>query len=444
MIPAGFLVLIIIGALLLMLPAATVSGEETGLLTALFTSTTSVCVTGSTVVDTSTHWSLFGEIVILCLIQLGGLGIISAVVFLAVVARHRFTLSSILLLQDALTLDTSQGIIRFSIWIFTGTLIIETAGALAYLPAFVPEFGLLRGIWYSFFNSVSAFCNAGMCLVSPDNLESYSDSPYVLTITMVLIVIGGLGFVLWLDLISFVRRHRQKRTNLRYSLRLIGEHTKLVLALTGILIFGGAALIFLIEGSNPATLGGMPLGQKIMNCLFQSVTFRTAGFSTISQEHLLPATCLIGDILMFIGGSPVGTAGGVKTVTMFLVLLNLYAFLHEQDEVILRNRRIPADLIRKATAIVTAQLSIALILCIALLCTTSTVTINEAMYEVASAVSTVGLSQGLTPELSPSGQIIIMLAMFLGRIGPIFMLLLFTTQKNDRNGITLADGRYIV
>lgn len=443
LIPLGFLGLILVGTLFLMLPAATAPGEDTSILTALFTSVTSVCVTGSVVVDTYLHWSLFGKIIILILIQLGGLGIISTVLLFFLLAGRRITLGGVLLLQDAFNLNSTTGIRRFLKRVYLGTLIVEFVGGLGYLPVFMPQFGVIRGIWYSFFTAVSAFCNAGIDIMGPDSLISYQGMPLVLIVTMILIVMGGLGYVVWFDFSScWVRIHRRKY-NKRYSLRLIKEHTRTVLILTAVLVAGGAFLVFLFEHGNPETLGNMPLGQKILNSIFQSVTFRTAGFSTVAQDQLTETTCLVGDFLMFIGGSPVGTAGGVKTVTIFVLFLNVLAFIRNRNEVVLFGRSIPKDLIRKATAIVTVNFLIAFILGVCLMGVAHT-TLTDTMYEILSAVSTVGLSRGLTPLLPPAGKIIVIIAMYLGRIGPIAMLLFFQQKRGKTDSVQHAEGNFIV
>ncbi len=443
LLPTGFMILILVGAILLMLPCSTVPGEETTFLTALFTSTTSVCVTGSVVVDTCTHWTLFGKFVILGLIQLGGLGIIVAVVFLVFIARHRFTLGQILMLKDMYTLDSSRGVLHFFKRIFLGTLIAEALGAIGFMPVFCEQFGMLRGIWYSFFTAVSAFCNAGITIIDPTSLEEYSETPSVMIVTMILIVAGGLGYLVWADLIAFALRLRDKSVRLRYSLHLIKKSTKIVLALTAGLIAGGAALIFAFEYGNPGTIGNMSHGGKIINCIFESVTFRTAGFSTVPQQNLTEETCLIGDILMFIGGSPLGTAGGVKTVTMFVLLMNVWSFLQDKEDVVLLKRTVPSDVVRKATAIISVQMSAVVVLTLALMLVTNA-ELSESLFEIMSAVCTVGLSRGLTPLLPAAGQWVVIIGMFIGRIGPISMLLFFQTGKKKKDGVRYADGRYIV
>ena len=442
-IPLGFLALIIIGTLLLMIPAATAPGEKTTFLTALFTSTTSVCVTGSVVVDTYLHWSLFGKVIILALIQLGGLGLISVLAILALIARKQFSLSQVLLLKDTFNLTSTRGVLKFLKRVFIGTLIVEAIGGIGYMPVLIPQFGVLRGIWYSFFTAVSAFCNAGIDIIGPDSLIRYNNNPLIMIVTMVMIVMGGIGYVVWFELAGFWKSFVGKKKRSKSSYRRVREHTRLVLFLTAALIAIGAVLIFLLEYRNPDTIGTMPVGQKIINSIFQSVTFRTAGFTTVPQGALTEATCVVGDLLMFIGGSPVGTAGGVKTVTIFVLILSVMAFVRNKSEVTFLKRSIPLELLRKATAIVTVHFFFAFVFCLALMMATGA-SLNDSMYEIMSAVSTVGLSRGLTPLLNPAGRVIVILAMYFGRIGPISMFLFFTTKKGRSDGVRLAQGNYIV
>ena len=442
-IPIAFLCLILSGALLLMLPAATAPGEKTTFLTALFTSTTSVCVTGSVVVDTYSHWSLFGKIIILHLIQIGGLGIVAVIGLAVFIKRQKFSLSESLLMKDSYNLDSTRGISSFLGAVFSVTLLVEALGAIGYMPVFIHRYGLVRGIWYSVFTSVSAFCNAGIDILGPDSLTGFRGRPLILIDTMVLIVLGGIGYVVLFDVIVTWKMRLFSENKLRRRYKSLNEHTRLVLMLTALYIIGGAVMVFFIEYNNPGTIGDMPLYQKILNSLFQSVTYRTAGFSTFPQENMTETSAIIGMFLMFTGGSPVGTAGGVKTVTMFVLLMNVLAFIHSRDEVIILNRRITPNLIRKATAIITVHFFIASILCICLMLVTNLPFI-DAMFEIMSAVSTVGLSRGVTADLNHAGQWIVILAMYLGRIGPISMLLFFHTDNSGNKGIRHAVGRFII
>lgn len=442
-IPLVFFALIMAGTLLLMLPFATVSGKETSFLNALFTAATCVCVTGSVVVTTAVHWTLFGKIVILFLIQMGGIGIISVCALITLAARRKFSLSNILLLRDVYNLDSVSGIGRFLMRVIRGTLIVELVGMIGYLPVFIPQFGVVRGTWYSFFTSVSAFCNAGVDIIGPDSLIPYAFHPLVLITTILMIIMGGLGYVVWFDLIANLRNAWKQDNRKKHLFHFLNEHTHLVLRMTLILIVAGAVLVFAIEYDNPKTIGNMPLGAKILNSIFQSVTFRTAGFATIPQEHLKEATTLVGDVWMFIGGSPVGTAGGIKTVTIFILIANVWTFLRGRKETIVLRRSISEGLIRKATAIVSVHFVMVLFFCTGLMLF-SGVGFTDAMYETISAISTVGLSRALTPLLNDIGKCIIILAMFMGRIGPISMLLLFNPHGTKKNQLHCARGRFIV
>ncbi|MEE3467562.1 MAG: potassium transporter TrkG [Eubacterium sp.] len=438
-IPLGFLGLIIIGALLLWLPISTTSGEMPEFSTALFTSTTSVCVTGSVVVDTYSYWSGFGQAVILLLIQLGGLGIVSIVSLAIVNTKKRKSYAEILLLKDSFNLESMRGVAPFINRVFVGTLTVEALGAIGYMFAFIPRFGVLRGIYYSFFTSVSAFCNAGIDVMGPDSLVSFYNNELVLVVTMFLIIAGGIGYVVWFDL-GFTHKRIWKRNK---SIHGSNEHTRLVIRITLVLIALGAILTLILEWDNPETIGGMNVWDKITNSTFQSVTYRTAGFTTFSQAGMRESSTLVGDILMFIGGSPVGTAGGVKTVTIFVVVVNVMAFVRGRYEVVIFGRRIPDNLIRQAMAIVAVHLVMTIILTIALMIAEGT-NLSDSLYEIMSGICTVGVSRGLTPNLHLAGRIILILAMYLGRIGPISMALFFNAGSNYKNSIHYAKGRFLV
>ena len=442
-IPLSFLLTIAVGTLLLLLPAATADGAETDLLTALFTSTTSVCVTGLVVVDTYSHWSLFGQVIILILVQLGGLGIVTAISMVMLFLRRRFSLRNRTLLLDALNLDSRLGLTSFLTRIFRWTLAVEGIGAALYCIEFIPRFGVARGIWASVFTSVSAFCNAGLDILGPDSLRAYASSPLVLSVTMVLIVLGGLGYIVWFDVGHCVQEAVRSRFTPRQAIRRLGEHTRLVLRLTLGLIVFGALLIYLAECRDPDTLGSMGTGDKIMNSLFQSVTFRTAGFYTVPQEELCGLSCLVGYFLMFIGGSPIGTAGGVKTVTVFLVFANAFTYTHARRETTLFHRKISDGLMQKAAAIVTISF-LALFVSAALLLALEPVSLADGLFEAVSAIATVGLSRGLTPSLHTAGRIIIIASMYLGRIGPISMALFLARQRPGDNSVSYGEGKFYV
>ncbi|MBR3475330.1 MAG: potassium transporter TrkH [Oscillospiraceae bacterium] len=442
-IPLSFLLAIAVGTLLLLLPAASAEGAETDFLTALFTSTTSVCVTGLVVVDTYAHWSLFGKVVILILIQLGGLGIVTAISMVMLFLRRRFSLRSRTLLLDALNLDSRLGLLSFLARIFKWTLIVEGLGAALYCFAFIPRFGPVKGIWVSVFTSISAFCNAGIDIIGPDSLHGYAGSPLVLIVTMGLIVLGGLGYIVWFDLGRCAKDAIHFRFSPRQALRRLGEHSRLVLRLTLWLILLGAVLIFLAEYRNPDTLGNMSPGGKVLNSLFQSVTFRTAGFYAVPQEKLGTFSCLVGYLWMFIGGSPIGTAGGVKTVTMFLVLANTISYTNARKATTLFRRRISDELMQKAAAIVMISF-LTMFVSALLLLAFEPVSMTDGLFEAVSAVATVGLSRGLTPSLHTAGRLVIIATMYLGRIGPISMALFLARPKPGKNSVTYGEGKFYV
>lgn len=441
--PLSFLAMIAVGALLLWLPFSTAPGERTGPLTALFTATTSVCVTGLVVVETAAHWSLFGKIVILVLIQLGGIGIISVSSAAIFALRRRMSLNDRVLLMQSFNLSRLSGINDFLRKVMRGVFSIEFVGAVLYSIAFIPRYGAIRGVWYAVFTSISAFCNAGIDILGSDSLMSFSSDPLVLITTILLIVTGGLGYAVWFDIAEKLKLAFGNKRGLGFAIHRLNEHSKLVLALSLILIFGGAALELVFEFTNPSTLGGMSFGDKLLNAIFQSVTYRTAGFAAISQKALTEPSVLLGCVLMFIGGSPVGTAGGVKTVTLYIVLKNTVSYIRNRHDTVIFNRKVPARLIREATAIALVSLMVALVFTSLLMLTNGT-TLNDSAFEVISAVCTVGLTRDLTPSLNVFGRLLIIVSMYLGRIGPISLALFFRTRSEAKNVVRDADGKFIV
>ena len=442
-IPVSFLVAIIFGTFLLWLPVSSATGESQGLITSLFTATTSICVTGLVVVNTYAAWSLFGKIVILILIQLGGLGIISFSSMMMILLRKRFSLEDRQLLVDAMNFDTGNGMLRFLMRIFRWTFIVEGIGACFYCIEFIPRYGIGKGIWISVFTAISAFCNAGMDIIGPDSLISFNDDAGVLIITMAMIVLGGLGYVVWFDVSEKVIEGIRKHFSLRDIIHRFSVHTKLVLLLTAFLIITGAVIIFPSEYYNTETMATMSLGDKILNSIFQSVTYRTAGFASVPQEGLTPVSVLIGYVLMFIGGSPIGTAGGVKTVTMFVVILNIISFVKQRKESVVFKRKVPADLVRKAVAIVSVSM-FAVIFMTGLILATNDTNLEDALFEIFSAIATVGLSRGLTPNLTMLGKMIVIASMFLGRIGPISLAIFFASDDGIKKELNYAHGKFYV
>ncbi|WP_051437623.1 potassium transporter TrkG [Eubacterium xylanophilum] len=443
LIPLGFLGIILLGALLLMLPISSASGQWTSFLTALFTATTSVCVTGGVVVPTYLYWSLFGKIVILLLIQLGGLGIVAVSMIIIFCTKKRISVKNRLVLRDAYDLESLKNVTSFFHEVILGTWIVELLGTAFYAIRFIPKYGIVRGAWYSLFTSISAFCNAGIDILGPDSLIGFNQDYLVMCTTMGLIILGGLGYVVWYDIRLTLTKSYRRFLGYERTKRRFGEHTRLVLILTIGLILGGALCFFILEYSNPETIGGMSTNDKIMNSIFQSVTCRTAGFTTISQKGLSESSALFGDVLMFIGGSPVGTAGGVKTVTVFVLCLNFVSFIRNRNEAVVFGKKISQEQIRKAAAIFALNLFLVVSISI-LVSAIDGINVVDAVYETVSSISTVGLSRDVTASLSSLTQIIIIIAMFLGRVGPISMALLFASPGTGKNQVKFASGRFYI
>lgn len=423
----GFFVAIVIGTALLMLPISSANGRITPWIDSLFTATTSICVTGLVVVPTYLHWSAFGKAVILLLIQLGGLGIISFTTGIMMVIGRRITLHDRILLEDALNLNTLSGLVAFLRRIFCGTFIIEGIGAVGYAFLFIPKYGMLRGIWYSVFHSVSAFCNAGIDLLGNNSLTDYLTNTWMNVVTMFLIISGGIGFIVWWDLLDAMQKLIKKKKSFSYVITKLRLHTKLVLITTFLLLFGGMLLILLFEYDNAATIGNLDFYHKALASLFQSVTTRTAGFLTISQSSLRPHTSLICMFLMFIGGSSIGTAGGIKTTTFALLVLNTVMVVKGQDHVTVFHKTIPHKTHQKAIAVTLVSF---LVLGIAIITMSffESGSLMDIAYEVTSAIATVGLTRDLTPHLHLIGKTIIIICMYLGRIGPLSLAILFNNN----------------
>ncbi len=424
----SFLLVIFVGSLLLTLPFSHKDGLPVSYIDALFTATTSTCVTGLVTVPTYSTWSFFGQLVILILIQIGGVGVIAVMSAFLIIINKKLRLKNNLLIQDAFNLNTLAGLRKFINNVFIGTFIIELIGAVFYMFVFVPEFGV-KGIWISIFNSVSAFCNAGMDIIGDNSLYNYSTNILVNLITSILIILGGLGFTVWWDVLGVLKEFKTKHFKCFKNLTL---HSKIVLSATFVLIFGGASLILLFEYNNINTISTYSLFDKIQISLFQSITTRTAGFASIPQENLTNSSTLICLILMFIGGSPVGTAGGIKTITIVSLLAITIASIRNKKEVVLFNRTLSNDITRKAVAVTCMSFIIMLISTI-LLTYTCNRSIVDILYETVSATATVGLSRNLTSSLNLASKIIIIFTMYLGRVGPITLAIAFKSKKSTSN-----------
>lgn len=424
----SFLAAILVGSVLLTLPISSASGQATPFIDALFTATTATCVTGLVVVPTVTAWSLFGQIVILILIQIGGLGIITIMASITVFLHRRMGLADRLLLQDAFNLNTLSGLEAFVKKVIKGTLIIEGIGACIYMTVFVPQFGL-KGIWISIFTSISAFCNAGIDIIAENSLCDYALNPIMNITTCLLIILGGLGYIVWWDLMRVSKLRRTRKSPFWRSLTL---HSKIVISATAGLILVGGILILLFEYGNPNTIGGLSLLEKIEVALFQSVTTRTAGFATIPQENLSNASAIICLLLMFIGGSPVGTAGGIKTVTFVVLIASAFATIRNQKEVNLFGRALSKEAVSKAVAVTCMSFTIMFVSTILLSAVTNADAL-DILYETVSATATVGLTRNLTPILNIYGKLIIIATMYLGRVGPISLAVAFNFKREKKN-----------
>lgn len=424
----GFLCAILLGTILLTLPCSSAAGTVTSPIDALFTATTSVCVTGLVTVPTYLHWSLFGKIVILILIQLGGLGIISFTTGIMMVVGRKITLKDRILLEDALNLDTLVGLVKFLRKIFLGTFCVEMAGAVCYSFVFIPRYGFARGCWYSLFHSVSAFCNAGIDILGDNSLGDYLSHPWINLVTMLLIILGGLGFIVWWDILNVWKQYRDTNFPIRKLPSKFRLHTKIVLLTTLSLIFIGAFSVLLLEYDNPGTIGSLSFPCKLQAALFQSVTTRTAGYLTFSQSALRGSTVMICLMLMFIGGSSIGTAGGIKTTTFILLVLSTRATVKGQEHVVVFGRTIPRKTVQKALAVTIVSFLVLCLAIIAMSIAEPSASLLDIAYETTSAIGTVGLSRDFTARLHLISKLIIILCMYLGRIGPISLAILFQNR----------------
>ena len=427
----SFLLTIFAGSALLALPISSATGKAVPYLDALFTATTSTCVTGLVTLPTVSSWSVFGQAVILILIQIGGLGVITVMSGLMLLLNKKMGIGDRLLIQDAFNLNTMSGLAKFIKNVLIGTLIIEGVGALLYMLVFVPEFGP-KGIWISVFNSVSAFCNAGIDIMAENSLCDYATNPLINIVTSALIILGGLGYIVWWDVIRVARNRSAKN---RRVFRHLTLHSKIAITVTAALVLAGAILIFIFEYANPLTIGDMSLFDKIQVSFFQSVTTRTAGFASVPQENLTNAAATVSVVLMIIGGSPVGTAGGMKTVTVAVLVCSAFATIRNKNSATLFGRRISEASVKKAVAVAVTFVTIFAMSTVLLMATNDAPAL-DLVYETASATATVGLSRSLTPTLNTAGKLIIIATMYLGRVGPISLAVALGSKNESQNVIS--------
>ena len=421
-----FAVIILIGTVLLSLPVASRSGKSIGVLNALFTATSTTCVTGLTAGDTYTLFSGFGQIVILMLIEIGGLGFMSAASLVIFVLRRKIGLRQRMVMAQALSVNEMDSVVRLQKWVLLGSLTIQLTGAVILFLHFLPGYGWSRAAKWGIFHSISAFCNAGFDIfgyIEPGaSVAMFQNDPLVLTTLMVLVVVGGLGFFVWEDVMT---ERRFKR---------LSVYTKLVLVTTGVLILGGAGLFMLLEWNNPNTLGNLSTGSKILNGFFQSVTLRTAGFASFDQAALTDAGKGTSLVFMLIGGSSGSTAGGAKTVTFVVLVLFLLARSRGKNTVNVFKRSISQEKIMDATTIVSIMVSLALAGAV-FISATSPVGFTDALFETVSALGTVGITAGVTPLLSVPAKLLIIVFMYFGRVGILTISLGFLMGNK-------ADDRY--
>ena len=415
----GFIMVIMAGTFLLMLPIASKTGTSTHFFDCLFTSVSATCVTGLVVVDTFNHWTLFGQIVILVMIQIGGLGIITISAIVYSVFRRRIGLNMRNMIQESIYAFQLDGITNTLKRIFRRTIIIEMIGAAILCSQFIPQLGVAKGIWYGIFHSISAFCNAGFDLMGRygeySSLTTVRDNPVILITLMALIVIGGLGFVVWDDILD-------KKLKIRkYSL-----HSKVVLIMLGALVAGGTILYLIFEHDN--LFAGMNPGERLLSAIFASVTPRTAGFNTLDVEGMTQASKILTCILMFIGGNSGSTAGGIKTTTVIVMGAYIFSSLARTTGPRVLKRRIGDENIKTASMVFGLNLSI-LVTALLIISCVQRMPLDDVLLEVFSAMGTVGLSAGITRNLLPISKIILMIMMFSGRIGTVTFAVTFKSNK---------------
>ena len=426
----GFLIIIVFGTIILSLPISSASGEFTNILDSAFTSTSVVCITGLVTLNISTYWSLFGKVIIMILIEIGGLGFMSFSTFVAILLKKKITLRERLVMQEAMNTFDIQGLVKMVKYVFFFTFAVQFLGALLLSTQFIPEYGISKGIFYSVFHSISAFCNAGFDLFGT-SLTTYYNNSIVILVISVIIIIGGLGFTVWMEIYDYK------------ELKRLSIHSKLVLLVTVILILGGSILMFIFEFRNPETIGSMGIKDKVLNSLFASVTTRSAGFNTISIDGMSTAGKFSTIILMFIGGSPGSTAGGLKTTTFGIIILTVISVVKRREDVEVFRRRLSKHLVYKAFTLFFIGMGLVIIATMVLSYTEAGISFMDLLYEVTSAITTVGLTTGLTPNLSPFGKILIMFLMYFGRVGPLTVVLAMS-RKKEKNGCKYPEVKILI
>lgn len=445
----GFALMIFVGALLLNLPIASKSGESVGFLNALFTATSANCVTGLVVVNTMGHWTWFGKIVILLLIQFGGLGFMTIMTLAMLLTRRKITLRNRKVIQASFNQDDIGGMVRLVKNVVLATMIFELIGAALLAVSFwcSSEMTAWESIYQGVFHSISAFCNAGFDNIGADGLIPFQRNIPINFIVMLLIIAGGIGFPVWNEMGRLIK-NPEKRT-LRLRIIHLSLHSKLVFVVTGVLILSGTMLFLLLEWTNPNTLGGLSAGHKVQAALFQSVTLRTAGFNTIAQDGLTETSQAISSVFMLIGGSSASTAGGMKTVTIGVIIFSMLSVLKGRNKLEAFGRSLPLDLLQKALTVVTTMLIVVSVSTLILHFTEQgnpfPHTFLDLFFESCSAAGTVGVSTGITPHLSTAGKIVITICMYLGRLSPVTVVVALNSRLHaGADGINFPSERVII
>lgn len=434
----GFIIIIAIGTLLLTLPISSASGEPTPLVDSLFTVVSATCVTGLTVLDTATHWNTFGHTVIIILIQIGGLGFMTMATMLSLLIKRSVTPKERMLIALSYNLDSYESITQIVKRVAAGTLIFELIGAAALSTRFIGDFGVASGIYKSIFHSISAFCNAGFDIIGIGNPEItgmsyYATDPIVNLTLILLIIVGGIGFIVWSDLVNIFSKKKR-----------LSVYSRFVLIITLILLVGGTVIFASFEWNNPLTIGGMNVGEKIMASFFQSTTWRTAGFATLDNAAFAQGSQILGMVLMFIGGASGSTAGGVKVATVGVVILTVWCNMIGKNQTLFKGRTITTNSFIRAVTLVVVQLT-AIFTGVLIVSVNTGFDIISVAYEVVSAIGTVGVSLGITSLLPVISKLTICCLMFFGRVGILTITLaVMKNQSGSEPNITYPNARMLI
>lgn len=437
LIALGFVTLILVGTLLLCLPISSRTGKFTSPIDAAFTAVSASCVTGLITLDTATHWNTFGQIVILVMIQIGGIGFMTTAVLLSLIFKRSITPRERMLVAMSYNLNSYESISVLIKRVTIGTLCIEGIGASILAIRFIPDFGLAEGVYKSIFHSVSAFCNAGFDIIGTEpnipSISYYATHPLVNLTLAFLIIFGGIGFLVWSDVINFATKKRR-----------LSVYSRFVIIVTLILLVSGTILTAIMEWNNPATIGGFSVPEKILASFFQSVTWRTAGFATLENYALNESTQYLGMVLMFIGGASGSTAGGVKVATFGIVMFAVWCVAIGRKKTVIFGRTVSDNSFVRATAVIVVQI-IAAACGVILLNVFDSFAMKDILYEVVSAVSTVGLTLGITSSLSAASKVVIMMLMYFGRVGILTVTYAVLRSQSAKDGhISYPDANMLI